>query len=77
VRVRLYAAAAEAVGQAQVEIDVAQMTAADLLDRLAGSDEQAQLVLGCCRVFADGKSVRAGEQVCGEEVEILPPFAGG
>lgn len=77
VRVRLFAGAAEAVGQ--TELRSASASVGDLLGEItsAGGPGAAD-VLGRCSILVNGS--RAGSEEAlppGALVDVLPPFAGG
>lgn len=79
VGVRLFAAAREAVGEAEVAVELPpDATIADALDAVdpAGS---ASAVLARCSILVDGaaepdRDARLGD---GTTLDVLPPFAGG
>ncbi len=79
VRVRLFAAAADVVGEN--ELTVSGVTkAGELIDRLCdGREERVRLVLDQCSLLIDGERVSspAFNLAPGATVDILPPFAGG
>jgi len=83
VRVRLFAAAREAVGASEVEVpagSVQQLCVA--LERLAPEPEQARVaaVLAMSALLSDGVRYRAADDAVlpeGAVVDVLPPFAGG
>ncbi|MEY3361415.1 MAG: hypothetical protein RL531_1134 [Actinomycetota bacterium] len=78
-RVRLFAAAREAAGAAELEVPVGPLGA--LLDDLVGrAGPDLAAVLAVSRVWVNGQEpVRGREtEVCaGDEVAILPPVSGG
>lgn len=76
--VRLFAAAAEAVGTEQLELPAG--TVQDVVDALlatGGPDTAA--VLGRCSFLVDGRRAEAAAAAvrAGALVDVLPPFAGG
>lgn len=77
-RVRLFAVAAETIGQTDIRSTAA--TVGDLLAELAtqGGPGAAE-VLGRCSILVDGRrSSSAQDPVpAGATVDVLPPFAGG
>lgn len=77
VTVRLFAAAAEAAGRDEIQVDagsVADVTAA--LTKTLG-DEFAR-ILRQCALLVDGHRLEASDQVPqGSTLDVLPPFAGG
>lgn len=79
VRVRYFAAAAEASGLEEEQIDVGVgATVGDLrvlLEQRYGQPMQAVLRSGSFLI--DGTVRRDGAYPLGERVDILPPFAGG
>ncbi|WKD60976.1 sulfur carrier protein ThiS [Corynebacterium ciconiae DSM 44920] len=80
VKVRFFAAAADAVGCEQCTLSMpAHATVADARAALAQRYPAAASVLGSCAVFIDdhleADSSRPLETV--ESMDLLPPFAGG
>lgn len=81
--VRLFAAAAEAAGAEELRLELdGTSTLAAVVDRLPGAaDDDAQLarVLARCSFLVNG--VRASAETTqlnpGDQVDVLPPFAGG
>jgi len=76
ITVRLFAAAAEAVGDDQTEVDAA--TAGELRRALGARGDDAARVLAQCALLRNG--ARLGEDAAltkGDLVDVLPPFAGG
>lgn len=76
VSVRLYAAAAEALG-AQEDV-IAAGSALALRDALGARGEDAARVVPQCSLLRDG--VRLDDEAAlrqGDVVDVLPPFAGG
>ncbi|HLS25496.1 MAG TPA: MoaD/ThiS family protein [Beutenbergiaceae bacterium] len=77
-RVRLFAAAAESVGQTEVHTQAVTVT--ELLDHLStlGGPGTAE-VLGRCSLLINGRRSKSGgdEIPSGAVVDVLPPFAGG
>jgi len=76
IAVRLFAAAAEAVGDDETEVDAA--TAGDLRLALGARGKDAARVLAQCALLRDG--TRLGDDAVltkGDLVDVLPPFAGG
>lgn len=74
--VRLFAAAAEAVGANDLEIEASSV--ADLRAALGSRGESAPSVIAQCAVLRAG--VRLDDDVAlapGDRVDVLPPFAGG
>ena len=80
-RVRYFAAARAAAGTSQEEIAVrADATVQDVLDALgARHGEELTRVLKACSFLLDGMAVRdrAAMLTDGNELDVLPPFAGG
>lgn len=77
VRVRLYAAARAAVGIA--ELEVAPASAEEILRQISDSNPQARRVFSLCSILVGGE-VRHDlslQVAAGEEMDVLPPFAGG
>ena len=76
IRVRLFAAAAEAAGAAELDVDAA--TAAELRTRLGARTPSAPGVIGQCALLRDGDRLDDSAQLAaGDLVDVLPPFAGG
>ncbi|WP_062464464.1 MoaD/ThiS family protein [Demequina soli] len=76
VRVRLFAAAAEAVGAQEVALPAA--TARDLRVALASRGDDAPRVIAQCALLRDGSRLEdSAALVAGDLVDVLPPFAGG
>lgn len=74
--VRLFAAAAEAVGANEVTVEA--LTVAGLRAELGSRGEGAPSVIAQCAVLRAG--VRLDDDVAlspGDRVDVLPPFAGG
>lgn len=74
--VRLFAAAAEAVGGNELEIEASSVAA--LRAALAERSENAPRVIAQCAVLRAG--VRLDDNVAlapGDRIDVLPPFAGG
>jgi len=78
VRVRFFAAARQAVGAAEEEMD-ARVGLKGILAELAARTEQIEAVLARCSFLVDGLSAQPTSQPLpnGATVDILPPFAGG
>ena len=78
-QITFYAGAADAAGTPTTHLDEGNLTAAELLARLAGSDEELAGVLSCCSLLVDGAPVRdSSERIPAQaRVDVLPPFAGG
>jgi molybdopterin converting factor small subunit len=78
-QITFYAGAADAAGTATTSLDEGDLTASELVDRLAGSDPKLAGVLAHCSLLVDGAPVRdASERIgAGSRVDVLPPFAGG
>lgn len=76
IQVRLFAAAAEAVGADQAEVPAA--TAGELRQALGAAGDQAPRVLAQCALLRDGvRLADDGALAPGDLVDVLPPFAGG
>ena len=76
--VRFFAAAAEVVGNSQV--DVSAGTVAELRAQLAESyGLSANKVISRCSVLVNGVRAESGDVVliASDLVDVLPPFAGG
>lgn len=76
ITVRLFAAAAEAVGVDETHVDAA--TASELKLALSARGDDAPRVLAQCAVLRNGTRLDDDEPLTiGDLVDILPPFAGG
>ena len=76
IQVRLFAAAAEAVGAAELDVDAT--TAAELRTLLSSRTPSAPGVIGQCALLRNGDRLDDSAQLAaGELVDVLPPFAGG
>ena len=76
ITVRLFAAAAEAVGDTETAVDAT--TARELRALLGARSDSAPRVLAQCALLRNG--ARLGDEarlVKGDLVDVLPPFAGG
>jgi molybdopterin converting factor small subunit len=74
--VRVFAAAAEAVGASEVGADVA--TVAALRAHLSGMGLEAPRVIAQCAVLRGGERLDDDASLApGDRVDVLPPFAGG
>ncbi len=78
-QVRLYAAAAEAVGAPEVQFDLeAVSTVAKLRAQLsAGGDEAARVIAQCAVLRAGERLSDSASLDAADLVDVLPPFAGG
>lgn len=79
VQVRLFAAAADVVGEDELSIP-GVASAGELVDRICdGREERVRLVLDQCSLLVDGERVPspAFRLAPGATVDVLPPFAGG
>lgn len=80
VRVRFFAAARDAAGVQALELRLPTgATVADAISELCGQSENLALVLRKCSFLCDGVAVRDPSAVLGpqQDLDILPPFAGG
>lgn len=76
IRVRLFAAAAEAAGAAELDVDAT--TAGELRTLLGSRTPSAAGVIRQCALLRDGDRLDdAASLVAGDLVDVLPPFAGG
>ena len=77
--IRFYAGAADAAGTTATTLEAGELSAEELMTRLAGPDEALARVLACCSLLVDGAPVRnRAERISGgARVDVLPPFAGG
>lgn len=78
VHVRLFAGAADAVGEKELDIDVTSVGALfDALIERGGDDTER--VLGVCSVLVNGVRAAGPSTIIaqGSNVDVLPPFAGG
>lgn len=78
-QIRLYAGAADAAGSATASLDDGELSAGELLARLAGDNENLAGVLSHCSLLVDGAPVRDTSEIIRADarVDVLPPFAGG
>jgi molybdopterin converting factor small subunit len=74
-----YAGAADAAGAPQAELDVTDLTAAQLTALLGRDNVRLAEVLPRCTLLVDGTAVRdPGTLIgAGARIDVLPPFAGG
>lgn len=76
IAVRLFAAAAEAVGEDQVTTDAADV--AGLRATLSARGDHAARVVAQCAVLRAGRRLEDDAVLTeGDLVDVLPPFAGG
>ncbi|WP_062466864.1 MoaD/ThiS family protein [Demequina maris] len=76
-RVRLFAAAAEVVGEQQLEL-APPPTAGGLREVLSARGAEAPRVIARCALLRDGKRLENDAVLAaGDLVDVLPPFAGG
>lgn len=76
IAVRLFAAAAEAVGADQLNVDV--VTVGGLRESLGSRGDDAARVVAQCAVLRGGQRLADTDAlVGGDAVDVLPPFAGG
>ena len=78
VRVRYFAAAADAAGRAEETLDVDAATVGDLRDVLAARyGEPMERVLRTGSILVDGVVSRDRERPLGAAADVLPRFSGG
>lgn len=77
VRVRLFAAARDAVGSSEIISNSA--SAESILAAIAENNLQASIVFARCSILIDGELLHDRSTFIsdGSEMEVLPPFAGG
>ena len=76
ITVRLFAAAAEAVGADQLEAEA--HTVGRLRESLAAYGDDAARVVAQCAVLRGGQRLADTDVLTGgDTVDVLPPFAGG
>ncbi|WP_228374547.1 MoaD/ThiS family protein [Demequina rhizosphaerae] len=76
-RVRLFAAAAEAVGAQELEL-ASPPTAGALREALGAWGDEAPVVIARCALLRAGERLDDGVAIApGDLVDVLPPFAGG
>jgi molybdopterin synthase sulfur carrier subunit len=76
IAVRLFAAAAEAVGADQLEADA--VTVGGLREKLSAVGDDAARVVAQCAVLRAGQRLADSDALAGgDTVDVLPPFAGG
>lgn len=78
-KVRFFAAAAEAAGTDETELDATGLTLAEVQQRLGEGNSRLSEVLAVSSMLVDGRrvsdaTVRLGDE---EQMDVLPPFAGG
>ncbi len=78
-QITFYAGAADAAGTTTTTLDAGELSASELLARLAGTDEHLAGVLSHCSLLVDGAPVRDTSEPIRPQsrVDVLPPFAGG
>ncbi len=83
VHVRLFAAAREAVGTAQLQVrgDTVAAVLAEVVTAAAPDRaERIRRVLAVCSILVDGRRYPPTDQrhlAAGSTIDVLPPFAGG
>ncbi|WP_062388639.1 MoaD/ThiS family protein [Demequina iriomotensis] len=79
IQVRLFAAAAEAVGAKELSLDGAEVATVGLLRvGLGERGADAPRVIGQCAILREGSRLDDGAALeRGDLVDVLPPFAGG
>ncbi len=82
VRLRYFAAVAEAAGVAEESVSIASGATAEQLRELLAAAHGAEFarVLGVSALLAEGRRLDGGvvvPQTDGIQVDVLPPFAGG
>lgn len=77
-RIRFFAAAADAAGTDGVDIAEQSLDLGSLIALLSKGDAAVKAVLNRCSVLVDGTPVAGSDAVVrGLSVDFLPPFAGG
>lgn len=78
-QIRFYAGAADVAGTDILELDLGEVSAADLVSRLGADNPSLAEVLGLCSLLVDGRTVSdlAARIPVAARVDVLPPFAGG
>ncbi len=77
-RVRYFAAAADAAGRVDETLDVPGATVGDLRELLvARYGESMERVLRTGSILVDGVVSRDGERPLGSAADVLPRFSGG
>lgn len=78
-QIRFYAGAADAAGRDVMDMDASGLTAQQALSRLGADNDALARVLAASSLLADG--VRVTDRATGlagvEQLDVLPPFAGG
>ena len=78
VRVLLFAGARDAVGEAELSLEIGATTARALLDRLCREHPRLAPYSASLRVAVNGTYAAWDEPIAeGDEVAIIPPVAGG
>lgn len=77
--IRYFAGAAHAAKQRTQVVDADDITAAALMDQLGANNEELAKVLSVSTLLADGQRVADRQtSLAGiEQLDVLPPFAGG
>ena len=77
-RVTFYAAAADAAGLRELEVD-GPLSATELVAQLGAGHPALAAVLQRCSILVDGRQVSEPAAPLPEQarVDVLPPFAGG
>ena len=77
-QVTFYAAAADAAGLRELEVE-GPLTTTDLVAQLGGRHPALAAVLQRCSILVDGRRVSEPAALLPERarVDVLPPFAGG
>ncbi len=77
ITIRFFAAAREAVGKSEMEVDTGSLR--EILATLQNADSRLASVFGRCSYLVNGLAVHDFEVAIesGSTVDVLPPFAGG
>lgn len=77
--VTYYAGAADAAGVGSIAVDLAAVSAAELIRQLGTDNPELAAVLTRCSLLVDGRAVQSLDEMvpADSRVDVLPPFAGG
>lgn len=75
ITIRLFAAAADAVGTKQLQVQAD--TVADIINHLSDAKTTSQVISRCSFVVDGARATPHTVLQSGATVDVLPPFAGG
>lgn len=77
-QVRYFAGAAEAAGCESQTVEASGLDVAALVAQLGEGNERLAKVLSVSTLLADGARVEGADDLSGvQQLDVLPPFAGG